>query len=102
MSLVAQERLEYAIDLFKNRENTVIIKIGIKTDNGKDREHMWFELIELLDDSKFKVKLISEPYNVSNMHEGDILEFSKESITDWIVYTNDINITPDKVYLLDK
>ena len=100
MSLLARERFEYVSEASKQVENSIIIKIGIDTDNG-EKEHMWFELIDILDNNMLKLKLISEPFNVSGMHEGDICEYSVSDITDWIIYTKNSSIGPDKVYLLD-
>lgn len=100
MSLLAKERFNYVLSAYKNPENSVLIKIGVDTDI-KDKEHMWFELLDVMEDNKLKLKLISEPYNVSNLHEGDICEYDLSFITDWIIYTKNCSIGPDKAYLLD-
>ena len=101
MSLVARENINYLIKAFNDKDNSIIVKVGVITDNEKDREHMWFDLIDVIDDNNFKLKLLSEPYNVSNMHPGDEGIYGLDKITDWIIYTKDYEIGPDRVYLLD-
>lgn len=103
MKSLAIERFDFVKQQFENKENKIIIKIGLRIDEGdKDNlEHIWFQLIEFADD-RFKAKLTQEPYNVANTHEGDIMWFTPDDITDWIIYTKDYTITPSNVYLLMK
>ena len=100
MSELAQEKFYLVKKYFNENDSNIIIKIGIKTDDNSS-EHMWFELLELNDDNTFKAKLISTPYNVSSMKEGDIDNYSVKDITDWIIYINDIGYSPDRSYLID-
>ncbi len=100
MKKAAIERFDYIRKALNNKENKVIIKIGLKCDNGEGMEHIWFELLEINNDL-LKVKLIQEPYNISNIKIGDEKTYSKEDITDWLIFTPKFNITPDNVYLLD-
>lgn len=100
MSLLAQEKFYLVKKYFDEQSSNIIIKIGVKTDNDS-QEHMWFELLELRDNDTFKVKLISTPYDVSSMKEGDICEYSVNDVTDWIIYINDVGYSPDRSYLID-
>ena len=99
MSSLAQEKF-YLVKKYFNEKNNILIKVGVKTDNNS-QEHMWFELLELNDDDTFKAKLISNPYDVSSMKEGDICEYSVKDITDWIIYVDDTGYSPDRSYLID-
>ena len=100
MSELAQEKFYLVRKYFNEDDSNIIIKIGVKTDNDSS-EHMWFELLELNDDNTFKAKLISTPYNVSSMKEGDTGTYSVNDITDWIIYVNDTGYSPDRSYLID-
>lgn len=99
MKSLAMERFDYVKKALQNKENKAIIKIGLITDNGEDSEHIWFELLEF-DNDKFKARLTQEPYNVSNIHEGDERWFTVKDVTDWVIYTPQFPITPSGVYLL--
>ena len=99
MKRLATERFDYVKKAFKDKENKIIIKIGLLIDSGKDYEHIWFELLEFKG-NKFKAKLTQEPYNVSNMHTGDEKWFTIEDVTDWIIYTPKFDVSPKNIYLL--
>ena len=102
MREVARERIGYVLDEFKKGECEVILKIGlpVKEEYG-GFEHIWFELLEVKGE-KFKCRLTQEPYNVENMHTGDIDWYTVDDITDWIIYTKEFTITPNNVYILMK
>ncbi len=60
---------------------------------------MWFDIIE--ENNKiYKGILTNAPYFIKNIKEGDILEISREKMTDWIIYYNEEKITPDTIFLL--
>ncbi len=101
MKDLAIERFHFVKEQFKNKENKILIKIGMVTNENDENnlEHIWFELIEFNDD-KFKAKLSQEPYNVANVHEGDEMWFTINDITDWIIYTKDYKITPEDAYVI--
>ena len=101
MKALAMERFKYVKELSSEKENKVLIKIGLLVDSKDDFEHIWFELLEFKKD-KFKCKLTQEPYNVKNMHTGDEVWFKVDNVTDWIIYTPSLTINPENVYLLDK
>ena len=104
MKALAEERFDFVKEAAKNEENKIIIKIGLHVDNagsGHDREHIWFELIGFEGD-KFRAKLIQEPYDVKDMHEGDEGLYTVSDITDWIIYTPDFAVNPGTAYLLKR
>ena len=99
MKALAIERFNFVKEQLKNKDNKIIIKIGLVTDDNS-LEHIWFELLEFEHNYNFIAKLIQEPYNVSKTHEGDIMSFTANDITDWIIYTKDFSVNPGNVYLL--
>ena len=106
MSQLAIERIPYMIKAFENKENTIILKIGLIVDeehwdDGEpQREHIWFELKDVKEDSVV-AQLTQEPYYVSGIKEGDIREFPFSDITDWLIFTKECRISPDDAYLLE-
>lgn len=106
MSALAIERIPYMIRAFENKDNNIIVKIGLITDkehwNSEDnpeREHIWFEMKDIKDGS-IVAQLTQEPYYVSGIKEGDIGTYPFSDITDWMVFTKECRITPDDAYLL--
>lgn len=102
MSLKAKEREGTLLSLLKNKENTVLIKFGLKTDNPEEHglaEHLCFEILEEKE-GLYQGVLLNQPYYIKKINEGDILWLSKEQITDWKIYYKDWEITPDTVYML--
>ena len=101
MKSLAMERFDYVKEEFKNKDNHIIIKIGLPVDDDGNFEHIWFELLEFVGD-KFKAKLLQEPYDVKDIHEGDERNFTVEDVTDWIIYTPSFSVTPGSAYLLKR
>lgn len=103
MKELAMERFYMVKEQANKKENKILIKIGLPTDNDDDNdfEHIWFELIEF-EGEKFKAKLTQEPYNVKNMHEGNIGWYTVQDVTDWVIYTPDFAVAPRNAYLLVK
>ena len=102
MSALARERFGLVKYMAKKDEDSILLKIGLKTDSAEqadDREHIWFKLLEF-DGERFKGQLIQEPYDVSHMHEGDEGWFTVEDVTDWIIYLEEFSVAPDTAYLL--
>jgi len=100
MAQVARERFKYVKENAQKEKNTVLIKMGLEVPNG-GYEHIWFELLEMKGD-KFKAKLTQEPYDIPNIHTGDIAWYTINQVTDWIIYTKEMEITPNSAYLLEK
>lgn len=103
MKALAMEKFDYVKDASKNKENKILIKIGLPVDGGgsDDFEHIWFEFISFKGE-KFKAKLLQEPYNVSGIQVGDERWYTISDVTDWTIYTKDAPITPGNVYILHK
>ncbi len=102
MSLLAKERFNFVREQYKNKENKILIKIGLPVpEEYGSLEHIWFELIELKN-NKFKARLTQEPYNVKDIHEGYESWYTINDITDWIIYTKEFTITPNNAYILKK
>ena len=100
MKALARERFDIVKDQFENKENQIIIKIGLPVNPEEgEYEHIWFELLEFNGD-KFKAKLTQEPYNVPTMHTGDIGEYTINDVTDWLIYTPKFSINPGNCYVL--
>ncbi len=98
MKALAMEKFNYVKEYSKNKENEIIIKIGLKDSEGQP-EHIWFELLGF-DCDKFKAKLTQEPYNDVNMKKDDEAWFTVDDVTDWLIYTKNGTISPDSVYLI--
>lgn len=101
MSALARERFGL-VRYMANKKCDIIVKIGLKTDTAEtsdEREHIWFRLIEI-DEERFRAQLIQEPYNVSNMHEGDEDWYTIDDVTDWTIYLEDFSVTPNTAYML--
>ena len=107
MSDLAIERIPYMLKAFENKENAVLVKIGLITDEENwdggepGREHIWFELKDIKGDN-IVAQLTQEPYYVSGLKEGDTGTYPFTDITDWIVFTKEKRITPDDAYLLEE
>lgn len=99
--VIAKERFNYLKELSKDKENEILLKIGLVIDENGQREHIYFRLIEFINDS-FKAVLLQEPYANINMKPGDEGVYAIDDVSDWVVYTANGTITPANVYLLDK
>lgn len=105
MRKLARERINYMIKMADDDEAQILVKIGLKIDEEYEdvdieKEHIWFELLEVKSDSLVG-ELTQEPYYVNNLKPGDVREYSFDDITDWIIFTKDERITPDDVYLIE-
>ncbi len=98
MKIMAQENFDYVKRYF-DKGCKILIKIGIKISEGSC-EHMWFELLDIIDDDTFKAKLLSTPYNV-DLKEGDIDIYKLNQVTNWTIYYEDLEYDPNNVYELE-
>lgn len=80
---------------FERFEVVAAVKIGESTDHGEsnDREHLWFRVIELKEDS-IVAELANEPFDVASMHMGERYERGIDKLSDWGVATPVGMITP--------
>lgn len=105
MRALAQERVLY----FKNeirKENVVgLMKFGFDVNsNFKDeakctKEHLWFKVDEI-SGSKVKGVLIQDAYYIEDLKTDTELKLKIKNMTDWVIYENNMQITPDSIYLL--
>ena len=106
MRRLAIERVSFLKKGLAKKGNSAIVKIGVTVDEEyrKDgepgREHMWFEVKKINEDS-IEAELTNDPYYVSSIKKGDVATYPIDMITDWILFTKEYRITPDDVYLLD-
>lgn len=65
-----------------------LAKLGFDTDPGSEtsREHMWFLVHELGDDS-IDCTLTNKPYGVSRLREGDRGRHPVDILSDWVIFT---------------
>lgn len=105
MKALAAERVHYMLRALDNKENHILIKIGLTIDEeyqeeNNTKEHIWFELLKA-EDGKLTAKLTQEPYYISGMHQDDKGTYTLDDLTDWIIFTPERRITPDDVYIMD-
>ena len=106
MKALAEERIFYFKNMLGKEEVHGIMKFGLLVDDeyqnesGDDREHIWFEVKEIKG-AKITATLTQEPYYISGIAKDDVMELNIKDMTDWILYTEEGQITPDLVYLLD-
>lgn len=98
---LARERFAFVKENFKNKDNTILIKIGLPLKEKGKFEHIWFELLEIKG-NKFKCKLTQEPYDIPDIHTGYEAWYTLDDVTDWIIYTKDFAVSPSNAYLLEK
>ncbi len=101
MKKLAIERFGYVKKAYSDKNNAIIIKIGLPLEEKGKFEHIWFELLEFKGD-KFKARLTQEPYYFDNIHKGYEEWYTVDDITDWIIYTPKFSINPDNVFLLER
>jgi len=81
---------------FADLEAMPIVKLGFAVDGATapdQREHMWFEVHELGDDS-VDATLRCQPYNISSMKDGDRGWHGIDKLTDWTLITPAGWLTP--------
>lgn len=101
MKSLAQERFDFVKKAMKNKNNDILLKIGLPLKEEGDFEHVWFELLEIKG-KKIKAKLTQELYGECDMHTGDEGWYTLKDITDWVIYTKRSTVSPDNVYLLEE
>lgn len=104
MRAQAVERISYLFDAFSDKDNHLLVKLGLTVDEEhrtmeNDKEHIWFEILEV-SGNRFRAKLTQEPYYIKDMHEGFVGEYGPEDVTDWLIYTPNGRLSPDDVYRL--
>ena len=103
MSDLAKERFEHfegIFNLHKDEEWGYLVKIGCLVDGHEsptEREHLWFEVKEILD-GKVRGELINSPYWIEAMEMGEEYTLKIEDLTDWIIYCEEEQLTPDSIF----
>lgn len=97
---LARERFSCVEENFQKKANAILIKIGLPLKENGSFEHIWFELLEIKG-KKFKAKLTQEPYADLGIHTGDEKWYTKDDVTDWIIYTENAAVNPSNAYLLE-
>ncbi len=100
MKDLAMERFGYVEKCSKDENNHILIKVGLPLKEEGRFEHIWFELLEVKG-GKFKGRLTQEPYDVPDMHTGDEAWYTVDDVTDWIIYTPVMAVSPSNAYLLE-
>lgn len=101
MKALAIEQFHYVKEMFPKKSEQILIKIGLYSEKEKQYEHIWFELLEV-NEEQFRAKLTQEPYYFEQMHVGYEDWYKIEDITDWLIYTKDLCVSPDNAFLLDE
>ncbi len=100
MKELAIERFSYVKKAFVDKDNHILVKIGLPLAQKGKYEHIWFELLDIKKD-KFEAKLTQEPYDIKDIHTGYTAWFEPRDITDWIIYTPKFAVNPSTAYLLE-
>lgn len=104
MSSLARERIDYMIKATEDKNNNILVKIGLEVDEEYaeevGKEHIWFE-VESIEDGKINGILTQEPYYIAGLHKDAKGTYSFNEVTDWIIFTENDRITPDTVYLMN-
>jgi hypothetical protein len=124
MSALAKERFPFFRDVYERRRSegkkspfgklfgkkenespswSFLVKLGLTVDDANaatEREHLWFKVISLEEDS-IKGELLNRPYWISSLNEGDVQTYPFELLTDWIIYSPEgQSYTTDSIYQL--
>ena len=106
MSDLAKERFSYLRTGLLLPAASAIVKLGLKVDENKieeagtEFEHIWFE-VKQISEERITAKLIQDPYYIENLSIGSEVTLDISYLTDWILYLEDISLTPDTSYLLE-
>jgi uncharacterized protein YegJ (DUF2314 family) len=106
MSALAKERFNSfskAMKLNTNEDWAFMVKLGYMVDEAESddqREHLWFQVNDIKDESAIIATLLNEPYGIDRMHEGDQNEHSIENITDWVIYSSHGQFNAENINML--
>ena len=102
MSRLARERWPELGMLFarhgKKSGWTFLVKLGYRIDGGEShqREHLWFELDEIVPD-RLRGRLLNRPLQVSRLSEDEHCWHELEMLTDWKIFSPLGEFTPENV-----
>lgn len=75
-----------------------LVKLGVQVDDGEGKEHLWFEVTDIDDLDNITGVLLNEPYWIEALKVKDIKTYSLDYLTDWVIYGEEGNYSPDTVY----
>ena len=107
MSLFAKENFYYFENIFENQKNSndwsFLVKIGCRYEENSEEkfEHMWFDIKEITENT-VKGILTNTPYFIDDMKNGEVYELSRDDMSDWIIYTPNMTINANNVYMYNK
>lgn len=106
MRALAAERLDCFRREIEKPGINGLMKFGLEVDAEyrKDEdlnlEHLWFEVLSMGTDT-VHCKRTQDAYYIKALNEGDEMDLPLSKLTDWVLYTEERQITPDSVYLLE-
>lgn len=79
------------------------MKIYCHSDSTDETEHMWF-VVQDIDDETVTAELVNDPFNIPEMHKGEIYTIDLDQVTDWQIYSTPMQaqIRPDDAFKLRK
>ena len=101
MKALAIERFDFVKQEVNKKDNKIFVKLAVPVDSGDNLEHLWGEVVEVEGD-RFKAKIENEAYYINELHAGDEVWFTIDSVTYWKIYTPKFVVEPSKAYLLVK
>ena len=108
MKEMALERLDYMRRACASDPESAIVKLGLTVDlefadpdEKEQKEHIWFRMKGFIGPDTFRAEALNEPYYISSLHCGDVNVYHVSEITDWRILTEDGQISPDDIYLLN-
>ena len=108
MKEMAIERLDYMRRACASDPESAIVKLGLRVDpefadpdEKEQKEHIWFRMKGFIGPDTFQAEALNEPYYISSLHCGDVNVYHVSEITDWRILTEDGQISPDDIYLLN-
>ena len=99
------ERARQTLDVFRDLKEEfaslnlpAVVKLGYEVEGGAptDREHLWFEVHQVLGD-KVDATLANAPHRVPSLRQGQRGEFGLERLTDWTILSPEGPMTPRSV-----
>jgi len=88
-------------DAINNQEDnswSFLVKLGIQVDQSQEKEHLWFEVTDIDESDNITGVLLNQPYWIESLNLKDIKTYSLDFLTDWIIYGNESNYSPDTIY----
>lgn len=77
-----------------------MVKLGLPVGRDDDgREHLWFEVLSLANEA-IEGRMMNQPHLIGGINEGDVMVYTTDYLTDWIIHSPDAVYTPDTIYQL--